>query len=76
MMQLNNTNLMVCLNFEITKNLFFVILDLFQLNRVTYNRVHHWFDHLDEDRKTLLNRQLESYPLCDDLTEGSSNNFH
>ncbi len=50
-----------------------MILDLFQLNRDTYNRVHNWFDYLDEERKTLLNRQLEGYPSCDDLTEGSSN---
>jgi len=45
--------------------------DLFQLNRDTYNRVHHWFDHLDENRKTLITSQLEQYPPCDDLTEGS-----
>jgi hypothetical protein len=55
--------------------LFFLILDLFQLNRNTYNRVRHWFDHLDAYRKTLIIRQLEEYPPCDDLTEGSSNNL-
>jgi len=53
-----------------------VILDLFQLNRETYNRVRHWFDNLDAYRKTLITGQLEEYPPCDDLTEGSSNNRH
>ncbi|CAF2815635.1 unnamed protein product [Rotaria sp. Silwood2] len=46
--------------------------DLFQLNRDTYNRAHNWFDHLDPYRKTLIIRQLEGYPPCDDLTEGST----
>lgn len=48
------------------------LLDLVQLNRDTYNRVRHWFDTLDAYRKTLIMRQLEVYPPCDDLTEGSS----
>jgi len=47
-------------------------LDLFQLNRQTYNRVRHWYDKLDAVRKTLINRRLETYPECDDLTFGSS----
>ena len=48
-------------------------IDLFQLNRDTYNRVRHWFDHLDAYRRTLITRQLEGYPPCDDLIQGSSN---
>jgi Lon protease-like protein len=46
--------------------------DLFQLNRVTYTRVREWFDHLDAYRRTLITRQLEEYPPCDDLTVGST----
>ncbi|CAF0857936.1 unnamed protein product [Rotaria sordida] len=46
--------------------------DLFQLNRDTFNRARNWFDHLDPYRKTLIIRQLEGYPPCDDLTEGST----
>jgi hypothetical protein len=53
-----------------------VILDLLQLNRDTYNRVREWFDHLDANRKALMISQLEEYPACDDLTEGSSNNIY
>ena len=53
----------------------FVILDLFQLNRDTYNRVQHWFDQLDTHRKTLITQQLEEYPPCDDLITSSSNSF-
>jgi Lon protease-like protein len=62
--------------FKFKKNLFarlFVILDLLQLNRDTYQRVRDWFDHLDEHRKTLIMQQLEAYPTCDELTQGSSN---
>ena len=58
--------------FGIHLNRFVNRLDLVRLNRDTYNRVRHWFDNLDTYRKTLMMRQLEEYPPCDDLTEGSS----
>ena len=41
------------------------------MNRNTYNRVRTWFDQLDGYRRTLISRQLEGYPSCDDLIEGS-----
>ena len=50
----------------------FVRLDLFQLNRTSYNRVRNWFNHLDAYRRTLIAHQLEGYPACDDLVQGSS----
>ncbi|CAF0977745.1 unnamed protein product [Rotaria sp. Silwood1] len=46
--------------------------DLYELNRNTYNRVRVWFDQLDAYRRTLITRQLEGYPLCDDLTHEST----
>jgi len=46
--------------------------DLFQMNHDTYKRARHWFDHLDSYRKTIMTRQLEGYPPCDDLTAGST----
>ncbi|CAF1064025.1 unnamed protein product [Rotaria sordida] len=46
--------------------------DLYQFNRNTYNRVRVWFDQLDAYRRTLLTRQLEGYPPCDDLTHEST----
>jgi hypothetical protein len=48
------------------------VLDVYQLNRNTYNRVRNWFDQLDAYRRTLISRQLEGYPPCDDLTHDSS----
>ena len=54
-------------------SLFLIILDLFQLNRNTYNRARNWFDNLDEHRKTLINDQLQGYPQFDDLIQESSN---
>lgn len=49
-----------------------IILDLHQMNRDTYNRVRAWFDQLDAYRRTLITRQLEGYPPCDDLIQDSS----
>jgi len=49
-----------------------ILLDLYQLNRDTYNRVRNWFDQLDAYRRALISRQLEEYPPCDDLIQGSS----
>ncbi|CAF5134582.1 unnamed protein product, partial [Rotaria sp. Silwood1] len=49
---------------------------LYELNRNTYNRVRVWFDQLDAYRRTLITRQLEGYPLCDDLTHESSKYLH
>jgi len=46
--------------------------DLYQLNRDTYNRVRTWFDQLDSYRRTLISRQLETYPPCDDLIHKST----
>ncbi|CAF1478208.1 unnamed protein product [Rotaria magnacalcarata] len=46
--------------------------DLYQLNRDSYNRVRAWFDQLDAYRRTLITRQLEGYPSCDDLTQNST----
>ena len=48
-------------------------LDLYQLNRDTYNRVRHWFDQLDDYIQTRICQQIEGFPVCDDLTEGSGN---
>lgn len=48
------------------------VSDLFQLNRQTYDRVRHWYDDLDAERKTLINGQFQEYPNCDDLTVDSS----
>ncbi|CAF3776410.1 unnamed protein product [Rotaria magnacalcarata] len=47
-------------------------VDLYQLNRDSYNRVRAWFDQLDAYRRTLITRQLEGYPSCDDLTQNST----
>ncbi|CAF3259069.1 unnamed protein product [Rotaria socialis] len=46
--------------------------DLYQLNRDSYNRVRAWFGQLDAYRRTLITRQLEGYPSCDDLTQNST----
>ena len=50
-------------------------MNYFQLNQTTYNRVRTWFDQLDIYRRTLISRQLEEYPICDDLIQGSSKEF-
>ncbi|UJR21345.1 hypothetical protein I4U23_024438 [Adineta vaga] len=50
--------------------------DLFQLNRNTYQNVRHWFDQLDIGRRTLISRQLEEYPICDDLNHELSKPFY
>lgn len=42
------------------------------MNRTTYDRVRQWFHGLDPYRRTLIARQLEGYPECDDLIQGSS----
>jgi hypothetical protein len=54
----------------------FILLDLYQLNRNTYNRVRIWFDQLDAYRRTLISNQLEEYPPCDDLIHGSSKHLN
>jgi flavorubredoxin len=75
--QLKKMNSMVCFNKK--KKIFFSnysFLDLYQLNRNTYNRVHSWFEQLDAYRRTLISRQLEGYPPCDDLIHGSSKYIH
>ncbi|CAF4043196.1 unnamed protein product, partial [Rotaria sp. Silwood2] len=46
--------------------------DLYQINRNTYNRVRVWFDQLDAYQRTLISRQLEGYPPCDNLTDEST----
>jgi len=46
--------------------------ELYQLNRNTYNRVRNWFDQLDRYRQILITQQVEDYPPCDDLIEGSA----
>lgn len=51
----------------------FVFLDLYQLNRDTYNRVRHWFDQLPGCIRERIYQQIEGFPECDDLTEGSGN---
>lgn len=43
--------------------------EIFQINRTTYDRVRGWFDQLDTQRRTLISRQLENYPICDDVTQ-------
>ncbi|CAF1174709.1 unnamed protein product [Adineta steineri] len=45
--------------------------DLCQYNRTTYKRVRDWFQQLDPYRRTLISRQLDGYPPCDDLTHES-----
>ncbi|CAF0753175.1 unnamed protein product [Didymodactylos carnosus] len=42
--------------------------DLVQLNTATYDKVRHWYDNLDEYRKSLLYYQLQEYPVCDNFT--------
>lgn len=46
-------------------------LDLFQLNRDTYNRVRQWFDGLHPRLRAAMSQQLDGYPPCDDLTRES-----
>ena len=41
------------------------------MNRETYNRVRLWFDQLDEYLRTRISQQIEGFPACDDLTNGS-----
>lgn len=41
------------------------------MNRNTYERVREWFNQLDLYRRTLISRQFENYPTCDDLTQES-----
>ena len=50
--------------------------ELYQLNRTTYQRVRDWFDQLDDNRRAMISRQLEEYPTCDDLIEGSGKYLH
>jgi len=45
--------------------------EIFQRNRLTYERVRAWFDQLDTYRRTLISRQLENYPPCDDITQSA-----
>ena len=65
-----------CENRDLASTLFFPFrVDSFQLNRTTYQRVRDWFDGVDAYRRTLISRQLEEYPSCDDLVEGSGKNL-
>lgn len=50
-------------------------VELFQINRTTYDRVRGWFDQLDTQRRTLISRQLENYPICDDVTQSERKRF-
>jgi Lon protease-like protein len=45
--------------------------ELYQLNRDIYKRVRDWFEQLDAYRRALISRQLDGYPPCDDLVQGS-----
>ena len=69
-------NLMVCLILESLSKILFYFLDLYELNRNTYKRVRAWFDQLDPYRRTLISHRLETYPLCDDLIQGSGKYLH
>lgn len=53
----------------------FSTLEIFQRNRLTYERVRAWFDQLDTYRRTLISRQLENYPPCDDITQSARKFF-
>lgn len=53
----------------------FSTLEIFQRNRLTYERVRAWFDQLDTYRRTLISRQLENYPPCDDITQSARRFF-
>lgn len=50
-------------------------IELVELNQTTYDRVRLWFDQLDLYRKTILTRQLDVYPICDELIQQSGKYF-